>query len=330
MPNPSKTPDAAPRSRILIVDDHLDRCRCLRTALSAAGFEVEAASDPDEVSARLRVARPNVILVDPQLSGSDGSAIARTLLVDPQFAGIPILALGAGSPQPDPATDLFDSYLSEGMDPAELVRQILALPALSPPPGKPEKAAPSELPPVGDLRAAAEEILDSVARGLPDSQFAPDTSASLHRLAAALTGSEAGGLPEYLERAEILAEFHTVRSARAFRSVVRFCRDVLGRDKDPSPEFEALRAEYLNNRSSELQALSRALWRGDFAVLATTGHNLKGTGAAYGFAELTELGRALEAAAKDRDSHRIEALLDESQFYLSLVRRPASGGKGGQ
>lgn len=330
MPKTSPNPSAAPRTRILIVDDHLDRCRCLRTTLSAAGFEVEAAADPDEVSARLRAGRPSVILVDPQLSGSDGSGIAHTLLVDPQFADIAILALGAGSPQPDPLTDLFDSYLSEGMDPAELVRQIQALPALSPPPGKPEKAARPELPPAGDPRTAAEAILDSLAQGLPESQFAPDTSASLHRLAAAIAGSETSGLPEYLERAEILADFRTVRSSKAFRSVVRFCRDVLGRDKDPSPEFEALRAEYLNNRSSELRALTRALRREDFAVLATTGHNLKGTGAAYGFAELTELGRALESAAKDRDSHRIEALLDETQFYLSLVRCPASGGKGRQ
>lgn len=330
MPKMSKTPTAAPRTRILIVDDHLDRCRSLRTTLSAAGFEVETAADPDEVSARLRAGRPSVILVDPELSGSDGSGIAHTLLIDPQFADIAILALGADSPQPDPSTDLFDSYLSEGVEPAELVRQIQALPALSPQPGKPEKAARPELPAAGDFRAAAEQILDSLAGGLPESQFAPDTSASLHRLAAAITGSEASGLPEYLERAEILADFRTVRSSKAFRSVVRFCRDVLGRDKDPSPEFEALRAEYLNNRSSELQALGRALRRADFAVLATTGHNLKGTGAAYGFAELTELGRALETAAKDRDSHRIEALLDETQFYLSLVQRPATGGKKAQ
>jgi len=328
MPKTSKNPSAAPRTRILIVDDHVDRCRCLRTQLSAAGFAVEAASDPEEVSARLRAARPNVILVDPQLSGSDGSAIAQTLLVDPQLADIPILALGAGSPQTDPSADLFDSYLSEGMDPAELVRQIQTLPAPAPQPSKPEKTARPELPAVGDPRAAAEAILDSLVRGLPESQFAPDTSPSLHRLAAAITGSESRGLSEYLERAEILAGFRTVRSSRAFRSVVRFCRDVLGRDKDPSPEFEALRAEYLNNRSSEFRALSRALRREDFAVLATTGHNLKGTGAAYGFAELTELGRALETAAKDRDSHRLEALLDETQFYLSLVRRPPSGGKG--
>ena len=325
MQKTSKNPSAAPRSRILIVDDHVDRCRSLRTTLSAAGFEVEAASDPDEVSARLRVGRPNVILVDPQLSGPDGSGIAHTLLVDPQLADIAILALGApGSPRPDPATELFDSYLSEGMDPAELVRQIQALPVLSPPLDKPDKAARSELP-AGDPGAAADQILDSLARGLPESQFAPDTSASLHRLAAAITGSEASGLPEYLERAEILAEFRTIRSSRAFRSVVRFCRDVLGRDKDPSPEFEALRAEYLNNRSSELRALGRALRRSEFAALATAGHNLKGTGAAYGFAELTELGRALETAAKDRDSHRIETLLDDTEFYLSLVRRPGSG-----
>jgi chemotaxis protein histidine kinase CheA len=56
-----------------------------------------------------------------------------------------------------------------------------------------------------------------------------------------------------------------------------------------------------------------------FPALKTAAHNLKGTGAAYGFAELTELGRALESAAKEGDGLRAEILLGRTAFYLGLV-----------
>jgi len=322
-----KTKDNQARQKLIwIVNDEVERCRSLQAALTAAGYAVENTSNADDLSARSSSRRPDVILVDPRMPGPEGLRTAQIVLLDPQLRDIPVLALAPPSNPPDPSTDLFDGYWSEGVDPAELLRQIQALPALSAPPAKPAEAAPSALPAEGDLRARADAILDSIAGGLPQSQFAPDTSAALHRLAAAIASPEDGALSEYLERAERLAGFRTVRSSKGFRSVVRLCRDVLGRDPDPSPEFEALRVEYLDNRASELHALNRALRRSDFGAVATAGHNLKGTGAAYGFAELTELGRALEIAAKDRDGARSEALLGDAQFYLSLVvRRPATG-----
>ena len=66
-------------------------------------------------------------------------------------------------------------------------------------------------------------------------------------------------------------------------------------------------------------SLEHALKNGDFAALRKAGHNLKGTGAAYGFAELTDIGRALEAAAKDDNAAAIEALLDQIDAYIGMV-----------
>src|SRR5581483_5679794 len=215
-------PDLAVHKPVLIVDDNLERCRSLRAAL--AGYAVETASNPDDVAANLRARRPDVILVDPQLPGPEGLRMARCLLVDPELEDIPIVALfadRAASEQREQSADLFDGYIFEPVDAAELMRIIQALPGWSPHSGKPEKPAarPPEPPVSGDVRGRGQAILDGIERALPESQFAAATAASLRQLAAAIASSEGGGLAGYLERAEKLAGFRTVRATSGFRSV---------------------------------------------------------------------------------------------------------------
>ena len=66
---------------------------------------------------------------------------------------------------------------------------------------------------------------------------------------------------------------------------------------------------------------------GNFAAIRKTGHNLKGTGAAYGFAEISDIGRSLEAAAKNGDAGAIEVLLDQIDGYLGIVRPSSNSGE---
>ena len=44
---------------------------------------------------------------------------------------------------------------------------------------------------------------------------------------------------------------------------------------------------------------------GDYERIATLAHNLKGTGAAYGFPEISVIGAEMEAAAKVRDGEGV-------------------------
>ena len=94
---------------------------------------------------------------------------------------------------------------------------------------------------------------------------------------------------------------------------------------EPPRGFEELRSQYLENRTRELAALADALRRADFGALSRSGHNLKGTGAAYGFAELSDLGKALEEAAHSQDAAQVEALLAKTESYLSQVRGEPAG-----
>ena len=65
--------------------------------------------------------------------------------------------------------------------------------------------------------------------------------------------------------------------------------------------------------------LESALDNRDFAALRKAGHNLKGTGVAYGFGGLTEIGRAMEAAAGDGNIASARNLIDQIVSYIGAV-----------
>lgn len=76
---------------------------------------------------------------------------------------------------------------------------------------------------------------------------------------------------------------------------------------------------YLQNRRQDVGAILQALENQDFETIRILGHTMKGTGGGYGFDAITEMGRALETAAKDKKAQAIQqgtaALLD----YLQAV-----------
>jgi CheY-like chemotaxis protein len=111
---------------VLVIDDNPERFRAVQTALAGAGYAVEIASEAQVVDARLHARRPDFILADLELPGIDGLPLARSLLVDPEWDGVPVVALThdpADGEQRQKLEDLFDGYCSEPLDPAALIRQ---------------------------------------------------------------------------------------------------------------------------------------------------------------------------------------------------------------
>ena len=76
---------------------------------------------------------------------------------------------------------------------------------------------------------------------------------------------------------------------------------------------------FLANRARDLRQLSESLNRGDFDGIRIIGHSMKGSGGGYGFDALTDLGAALEAAAKVADAAAIANLIGELDTYLQRV-----------
>ena len=72
--------DSHVRPTVLIVDDHAEFRQSAGALLEAEGFAVIAeAADGDEAIASVARARPQIVLLDVQLPGEDGFAVAERL-----------------------------------------------------------------------------------------------------------------------------------------------------------------------------------------------------------------------------------------------------------
>ena len=86
------------------------------------------------------------------------------------------------------------------------------------------------------------------------------------------------------------------------------------------PDLADLAEEYLTNRRADAAALREAARTGDFAGARRRGHNMKGSGAGYGFPHVSELGKRIERAADAGDAAAItrwaEALSEYAERQL--------------
>ncbi len=76
---------------------------------------------------------------------------------------------------------------------------------------------------------------------------------------------------------------------------------------------------YLENRHKDVIAILDALGRGDLECVSTIGHSMKGSGGGYGFHTVSELGAALEEAARESDAAAIKTATARLQDYLARV-----------
>jgi HPt (histidine-containing phosphotransfer) domain-containing protein len=95
-------------------------------------------------------------------------------------------------------------------------------------------------------------------------------------------------------------------------------------ENDRFPSLRQIVPGYLAARQKELLEMRALLAASSFAKIITIAHNLKGTGHSYGFAPLTQLGGALEHAAKQADTAAMDMQLREISDYLDRVQMPAN------
>lgn len=87
--------------RVLVVDDNQLNLDLARYVLEGDGFTVDEALHVDEAWARLRAARPDIVLVDIQLPGTDGLTLVRAIKATPGLKDIPVIAFTAYAMQGD-------------------------------------------------------------------------------------------------------------------------------------------------------------------------------------------------------------------------------------
>ncbi len=80
-----------PKPKITIVDDDRDTRELLSLALESEGFEVNAAANGLRLIASLQLKRPDVILMDVNMSWIDGFELCKAVKKNQQFRDIPIV-----------------------------------------------------------------------------------------------------------------------------------------------------------------------------------------------------------------------------------------------
>ena len=74
---------------------------------------------------------------------------------------------------------------------------------------------------------------------------------------------------------------------------------------------------YLERRAGDIVQLREARARGEWARIGAIGHDLRGTGASFGFSWISEIGGELEAASERRDADHVARLTDRLEAGLA-------------
>lgn len=86
------------------------------------------------------------------------------------------------------------------------------------------------------------------------------------------------------------------------------------------PFARRLIGKYLENRRDDIGKLTKALADSDFDTIRVTGHNLYGSGAAYGLDDISWIGASIEVAADSKDVSGIERSIEELGLFLKKLK----------
>ena len=112
---------------ILVVEDELEIARIVRDYFENAGFEVLVASDRSAAISSWRGRRPDLLVLDLGLPGTDGLDVTREIR---RTSNVPIVMLTARGDESDRIVGLelgADDYLVKPFSPKELVARVRAV-----------------------------------------------------------------------------------------------------------------------------------------------------------------------------------------------------------
>jgi two-component system response regulator MtrA len=114
------------KGRVLVVDDDPALAEMLGIVLRAEGLEPSFVADGDAALAAFRAVRPDVVLLDLMLPGTDGIDVCRRIRAE---SGVPIVMLTARTDTVDVVLGLesgADDYVVKPFKPKELVARVRA------------------------------------------------------------------------------------------------------------------------------------------------------------------------------------------------------------
>ncbi|WP_028313325.1 response regulator [Desulfatibacillum aliphaticivorans] len=116
-----------PGKKVLIIEDNEQNLYLITYLLENSGYEVTPARDGAQGCAMAEVVQPDVILLDIQLPGMDGYAVARALRKKPLVKETPIVAVTSYAMPGDKEKALSagcTGYIEKPIDPAVFIDQL--------------------------------------------------------------------------------------------------------------------------------------------------------------------------------------------------------------
>jgi two-component system, OmpR family, phosphate regulon response regulator OmpR len=169
--------------RVIVVDDEPDLREMIAVYLGKHGFVVAGAGDAPELDALLSKGPPDLLILDVNLPGEDGFAIARRVRAG---TGVPIVMLTAAGDTVDRVVGLelgADDYIPKPFDLRELLARIKSVLRRT---GRAGDAAPKQLQDPAKGVRFGELFLDLEGHRLlqPDGGELPITAMEFDLLAA--------------------------------------------------------------------------------------------------------------------------------------------------
>lgn len=113
--------------RILMIEDNDQNAYLVTFLLGARGWEVLRADDGEAGLSMAGTVKPALILLDIQLPGMDGYAVARALKARPDVADIPVIAVTSYAMAGDRDRCLSagcNGYIEKPIDPETFVDEV--------------------------------------------------------------------------------------------------------------------------------------------------------------------------------------------------------------
>ena len=85
-------------------------------------------------------------------------------------------------------------------------------------------------------------------------------------------------------------------------------------------DLQSLIPDFMQRRHDDVVKLRAALAAGDLEAVRVIGHSMKGTGGGYGFDGISEIGAAIEQAAKNAAPDAAQAATERLLDYLARVQ----------
>jgi two-component system alkaline phosphatase synthesis response regulator PhoP len=118
------------KKSIMVVEDEDDIRELLRYNLAKEGYQVTCSASGEDALKAVRVAMPDLVLLDLMLPGLDGLEVCRSLKQDPQTRNLPIIMLTAKGEEADIVAGLelgADDYITKPFSLRVLLARLRAV-----------------------------------------------------------------------------------------------------------------------------------------------------------------------------------------------------------